>query len=157
MNQFSKIDKFNKHKTIIFLKSKWVRELSYIIFFYFRPLLFISVSDAMEFKRPRSSRRRLRPPKIQWPASNKDILKLFTLSRTNQILRGRSPILQDKEGEFKDQGVHKAWSELVASEILSAKVDVVPKPLEYNVGIVSSDPRKGRYVYSFFINMVEKI
>ena len=104
----------------------------------------------MEFKRPRSSRRRLRPPKIQWPASNKDILKLFTLSRTNQILRGRSPILQDKEGEFKDQGVHKAWSELVASEILSAKVDVVPKPLEYNVGIVSSDPRKGRYVFPFF-------
>ena len=43
----------------------------------------------------------------------------------------------------------KAWTELVASEIYSAKVDVVPRAQEYNihntnVHVVSSDPHKGR-------------
>ena len=100
----------------------------------------------MEFKRPRRSQ--VRQPQIQWPpASNKDILKLFALSRTNQILKGCSHIFEDKEVEFKDQGSHKgARSELGVSEILSSKLDVVPKPLEDTDGIVSSKPQKGRYV-----------
>ena len=34
---------------------------------------------------------------------------------------------------------------MLASEIFSAKVDVVPQPAEYNVHLVSSDPRLGRY------------
>ena len=34
---------------------------------------------------------------------------------------------------------------MLASEIFSAKVDVVPQPAEYNVHLVSSDPRMGRY------------
>ena len=101
----------------------------------------------MESKRPRSSRRRLRPPKIQWPASNKDILKLFTLSRTHQILSGNSRIFADsnKEGALKDQGAHEDRRKFdKAPEIISTKVDVTPKPLEFNDGIVSSDPQKER-------------
>jgi hypothetical protein len=80
-----------------------------------------------------------RKHQLKLPVNRRDILKLFTLSRTNQILRGRSPILEDQ-----DDAKTKAWTELVASEILSAKVNVVSKPLEYNVGLVSSDPRRGK-------------
>ena len=102
----------------------------------------------MEFKRPRNSRQRLHSEKIQWPAaSNKDILKLFTLSRTHQILSGNSRIFADsnKEGELKDQGPNEARSKFEGTpEIISTKVDVTPKPLEYNDGIVSSDPQKER-------------
>ena len=90
---------------------------------------------------PRGQHRGRPIPKIQWPASSKDILKLFTLSRTNQILRGRSPVFED---HLLDDERNKKWTELVASEILSAKVDVVPKPLEYNAYRVSTDPRRGR-------------
>ena len=45
---------------------------------------------------------------------------------------------------FQDE-TQKQWTELLASEIFSAKVDVVPQPAEYNVHLVSSDPRLGRY------------
>ena len=59
----------------------------------------------MDFKRPKSSRKRLNSQQVQWPAANKDILKLFTLSRTNQILRGgHSLIFEKKEAAFKEQG-----------------------------------------------------
>ena len=100
----------------------------------------------MEFKHPRNSRQKLHSEKIQWPAaSNKDILKLFTLSRTHQILSGNSRIFEDnnKEGELKDQGANEARSKFEeAPEIISTKVDVTPKPLEYND--VSPDPQKER-------------
>ena len=33
----------------------------------------------------------------------------------------------------------------VASELFSAKVNVVPKPGEYDMSRVSTDPRRGRY------------
>ena len=32
--------------------------------------------------------------RLKLPSSTRDILKLFSLSRTNQILRGRSPIFE---------------------------------------------------------------
>ena len=72
-------------------------ELSISIESFYIPLILFQ--DVMSSKRPRSSRGRRkghgpRGPQIQWPASSKDILKLFTLSRTNQILRGRSPIFE---------------------------------------------------------------
>ncbi len=35
--------------------------------------------------------------------------------------------------------------EKVASELFSAKVNVVPKPAEYDMSRVSTDPRRGRY------------
>ena len=77
----------------------------------------------MEFKHPRSSRQKLHSEKIQWPAaSNKDILKLFTLSRTHQILSGNSRIFEDnnKEGASKDQGANEAKSKFEeAPEIIS--------------------------------------
>ena len=89
---------------------------------------------------------------VKLPVSSRDILKLFTLSRTNQILRGRSPVLDVPAPEQT-----KAWTELVASEILSAKVGIVPQPLEFNVNLVSSDPRKGTVDYfAFFLNMEKK-
>ena len=102
----------------------------------------------MEFKHPRNSRQKLHSEKIQWPAaSNKDILKLFTLSRTHQILSGNSRIFADsnKEGASKDQGAHEDRRKFdKAPEIISTKVDVTPKPLEFNDGIVSPDPHKER-------------
>ena len=76
--------------------------------------------------------------KLKLPQSTRDILELFTLSRTNQILRGRSPILPDLQDEDK-----KGWTELVASEIFSAQVDVVSRPQE--MWYPSTDPRRGRY------------
>ena len=96
----------------------------------------------MEFKHPRSSRQKLHSEKIQWPAaSNKDILKLFTLSRTHQILSGNSLIFENnKEGASKDQETRKFEE---APKILSTK-DVTPKPLEYDNGIVYPDPQKER-------------
>ena len=60
--------------------------------------------------------------RLKLPSSTRDILKLFSLSRTNQILRGRSPIFEERDENTK------GWAELVASEIYSAKVDVVPIP-----------------------------
>ena len=60
--------------------------------------------------------------RLKLPSSTRDILKLFSLSRTNQILRGRSPIFEERDENTK------GWAELVASEIYSAKVDVVPVP-----------------------------
>ena len=80
-----------------------------------------------------------RKARIKLPSSTRDILTLFSLSRTNQILRGKSPIFDEQNED------NKGWTELVASEILSAKVDVIPEPQEYNINLVSSDPRRGRY------------
>ncbi len=83
-----------------------------------------------------------RKPRIKLPSSTKDILELFSLSRTNQILRGRSPIFEEQNEE------NKGWTELVASEILSAQVEVVPQPQEFNVNLAATDPRRGRYQVS---------
>ena len=63
-----------------------------------------------------------RKARLKLPSSTRDILTLFSLSRTNQILRGRSPIFEEKDEDTR------GWAELVASEIYSAKVDVVPMP-----------------------------
>ena len=35
--------------------------------------------------------------------------------------------------------------ELVASELFSARVNVVPKPAEFNPNVSATDPRRGRY------------
>ena len=93
------------------------------------------------------------------PKSAKEIYKMFTLSTTNQILRGVSPttpetlsprfpspkqkekILQ-KEKEDKPK---KDWMELIASEIYSAKVSVVRPPGEGDITRVARDPRSGRF------------
>lgn len=80
-----------------------------------------------------------RTTRLKLPSSTRDILTLFTLSRTNQILRGKSPVFDEINQD------NKGWAELVGSEILSAKVEVVPQAQEFNINLVSSDPRRGRY------------
>ncbi len=107
--------------------------------------------------------------------TRKDILSLFNLSRTNQILQGHSPTTADslspkpsstaadaakiflsrargKKGPRKKKAkkplvtpAAKRWMNLITSELFSAKVSVVPKPAEFNTNLVSQDPRRGRY------------
>jgi hypothetical protein len=84
---------------------------------------------------------------------------MFTLQTTNQILRGVSPTTtgslsprfpSKKEKEKilekeKEEKPKKDWMELIASEIYSAKVNVVPPPGEGDITRVARDPRSGRF------------
>ena len=96
---------------------------------------------------------------ILLPTSAKEIYKMFTLRTTNQILRGVSPTttgslsprfpskkekekIMEKERKEKPK---KDWMELIASEIYSAKVNIVPPPGEGDVTRVARDPRSGRW------------
>ena len=78
-----------------------------------------------------------RKARLKLPTSTRDILTLFSLSRTNQILRGRSPIFEEKDDNTK------GWAELVASEIYSAKVDVVPIPAGKNIFLMCGNFMQG--------------
>ena len=119
------------------------------------------------------SRRRSIKKTHQNGLKRKDILNLFNLSRTNQILQGHSPttadslsprplVATDTARTFLSKARAKAqkrkrpkkplvspaakrWMQLITSELFSARVSVVPKPAEFNANIVSTDPRRGRY------------
>ena len=97
---------------------------------------------------------------VRLPTSSKQVFKTFTLSATNQILRGISPTTggslspryptpSEREKLIKKELIEKqknqGWMELIASELYSAKVTVVPPPGEGDVTRVSQDPRRGRY------------
>ena len=97
---------------------------------------------------------------ISLPKSAKHVYKMFTLSATNQILRGVSPTTggplspryptpSQKEKliqkELKEKQKNQGWMELVASELYSANVSVVRSPREGDITRVSQDPRRGQY------------
>ena len=117
--------------------------------------------DEPEESKTKSSRSRSRHKygNILLPTSAKEIYKMFNLRTTNQILRGVSPTttgslsprfpskkekekIQEKERRDKPK---KDWMELIASEIYSAKVNIVPPPGEGDVTRVARDPRSGRW------------
>ena len=98
--------------------------------------------DQEKGKSSKSRSRGKRVGNILLPKSAKEIYKMFTLRTTNQILRGVSPTttgslsprfpsqkekqqILEKEKEDKPK---KDWMELIASEIYSAKVNIVPPP-----------------------------
>ena len=95
--------------------------------------------------------------------NKKEVYKIFSLSKTNQILKGKNPSLtngnhQGSGGRKKRQkknGGKKAkkaaaegrrWMEVVASELFSSKVNVSPRPSESNASNVPTDPSRGRYM-----------
>ena len=117
--------------------------------------------DEPEENKTKSSRSRSKHKygNILLPTSAKEIYKMFNLRTTNQILRGVSPTttgslsprfpskkekekIQEKERRDKPK---KDWMELIASEIYSAKVNIVPPPGEGDVTRVARDPRSGRW------------
>lgn len=117
--------------------------------------------DEPEESKTKSSRSRSKHKygNILLPTSAKEIYKMFNLRTTNQILRGVSPTttgslsprfpskkekekIQEKERRDKPK---KDWMELIASEIYSAKVNIVPPPGEGDVTRVARDPRSGRW------------
>ena len=117
--------------------------------------------DEPEESKSKSSRSRSkhRYGKVLLPTSAKEIYKMFSLRTTNQILRGVSPTTTGSlsprfpskkekekilEREKRDKP-KKDWMELIASEIYSAKVNIVPPPGEGDVTRVARDPRSGRW------------
>ena len=116
-------------------------------------------ADKEKSKSSKSRSRGKRVGNILLPKSAKEIYKMFTLRTTNQILRGVSPTttgslsprfpsqkekekILEKEREDKPK---KDWMEMIASEIYSAKVNVVPPPGEGDITRVARDPRSGRF------------
>ncbi|XP_059088754.1 uncharacterized protein LOC131884877 [Tigriopus californicus] len=91
---------------------------------------------------------------IPLPTSKKAVFDIFTLSKTNQILQGHSPAIADSlspiqtaKSKRKAKALKGArqWIELVASELFSAQVNVVPKPAEFNTELTPVDPARSRY------------
>jgi hypothetical protein len=87
---------------------------------------------------------------IRMPSSKKEIFDMFTLSRTNQILQGHSPTTVDSlsprpSAKARTPQASRKWMELVAAELFSAKISVVPKAAEFNANRLATDPRRGRY------------
>lgn len=91
---------------------------------------------------------------IPLPTTKKAVFDIFTLSKTNQIRQGHSPTMADSLSPIptaKSKRKAKAligarqWIELVASELFSAKVNVVPKPAEFNMESTPVDPARSRY------------
>ena len=72
---------------------------------------------------------------IYWPFLSFFPTRYLTAAEKERLLRK----------ELKQKQKNQGWMELIASELFSAKVTVVPPPGEGDATRVSRDPRRGRH------------